>query len=158
MTAFLPLIFILQFLKSAIFLRYHIYVGLLILLYWNYFQNPCNRIFVFDRMQYQDIVKFNPEHIFYFPLAVNVRQKQQVLSSAVPKLRYQFSSDISFVGSLYTEKCPFDNLTSPSYYLSGYLERIIESQLQIYGYYFIDEVLSDNLVKEFKAQMPNFYT
>jgi len=109
-------------------------------------------------MQYQDIVKFNPEHIFYFPLAVNVRQKQQVLSSAVPKLRYQFSSDISFVGSLYTEKCPFDNLTSPSYYLSGYLERIIESQLQIYGYYFIDEVLSDNLVKEFKAQMPNFYT
>ena len=121
-------------------------------------QNPCNRIFVFDRMQYQDIVKFNPEHIFYFPLAVNVRQKQQVISSATPKLKNQFSSDISFVGSLYTEKCPFDNLTSPSDYLSGYLEGIIESQLQVYGYYFIDEVLSDNLVKEYKAHMPNFYT
>lgn len=120
--------------------------------------NPCNRIFVFDRMQYQDIVKFNPEHIFYFPLAVNVRQKQQIISSAAPKLRNQFSSDISFVGSLYTEKCPFDNLTAPSDYLSGYLEGIIESQLQVYGYYFIDEVLSDNLVKEFKAHMPNFYT
>ena len=121
-------------------------------------QNPCNRIFVFDRMQYRDIVQFNPEHIFYFPLAVNIKQKQQAISNATANIRNHYTSDISFVGSLYTEKCPYDNLTDPSDYLTGYLEGLIESQLRVYGYYFIDEVLSDTAVQEFKTHLPGFYT
>lgn len=121
-------------------------------------QNPCNRIFVFDHMQYQDIAQYNPGHIFYFPLAVNIKQKQSIIKNSTPDVRKRYSADISFVGSLYTEKCPYNNLATPSEYLRGYLKGLIESQLQIYGYYFIDEIITDAVVKEFKACMPDFYT
>lgn len=120
-------------------------------------QNPCNRVFLFDRAQYNEIAPLNPGHIFHFPLAANITQKQQVVRNASASQRQRFSADISFVGSLYTEKSPFDKLQDPSPYLSGYLNGLIEAQLKIYGYYFIDEVLEDSIVEDFKKHMPGFY-
>ena len=101
-------------------------------------QNPYNRIFVFDYMQYQDIKQYNPDHVYHFPLAVNVKQKQNTIKQANFNQRKRFSSDISFVGSLYSEKCLFDKLKNPPDYLAGYLDGLIEAQLRVYGYYFID--------------------
>lgn len=72
-------------------------------------EHPCNRIFLFDRAQYNEILPLNPDHVFHLPLAVNIASKQQVIQSASTELHNHFSSDISFVGSLYTEKCPYDN-------------------------------------------------
>ncbi|WP_075721662.1 CgeB family protein [Roseburia sp. 499] len=121
-------------------------------------QNPCNRIFLFDRAQYNEIAPLNPGHVFHFPLAVNVKAKQQVVKNASAAERKRFSSDISFVGSLYTEKCPYDKLTNPPEYLSGYLNGIIESQLKVYGYFFVEDLLTDEIVQSFKACLPGFYT
>ena len=45
-------------------------------------QNPCNRIFLFDRAQYDEISPLNPGHVFHFPLAVNVKGKKQVIQAA----------------------------------------------------------------------------
>ena len=42
-------------------------------------QNPCNRIFLFDKEQYREIEPLNPGHVFHFPLAANVKQKQGVI-------------------------------------------------------------------------------
>lgn len=120
-------------------------------------QNPCNRVFLFDRAQYQEIAPLNPACIFHFPLAVNIKGKQQVISKASASMRTHFSADCSFVGSLYTEKCPYDKLLNVPAYLKGYLEGLIEAQLKVYGYYFIDEVLSEQIVSDFKAHMPHFY-
>lgn len=121
-------------------------------------QNPCNRIFLFDYAQYQDIAPFNPECVFYFPLAVNIKGKQQAIQNASSAMRTAFQSDISFVGSLYTEKCAYDKLTNPPEYLSGYLNGIMEAQLLIYGYYFIEELLTDDICGLFKKHLPNYYT
>lgn len=121
-------------------------------------KNDCNRIFLFDRAQYDDIAPFNPGHIFHLPLAVNITQKQIVIHSANFRERQKFSSDISFVGSLYTEKCPYDKLTDPPDYLSGYLNGLLEAQLRIYGGYLIEELLTDEIVEEFKQHLPGFYT
>lgn len=120
-------------------------------------KNPCNRIFVFDRAQYNEIYNFNPQNIFYFPLAVNIKQKQESIKKAPIKQRNRFTAEISFVGSLYSEKCPYDKLKNVPDYLNGYLDGIIESQLQIYGYYFVDELLSDSIVSDFKNHLPGFY-
>ena len=119
--------------------------------------NPCNRIFLFDKEQYREIEPLNPGHVFHFPLAVNIVQKQQVIKKASSKERKTFSSDISFVGSLYTEKSPYDKLKNPSEYLSGYLNGIMDAQLKIYGYYLVEEVLPDAIIEEFKNHMPGFY-
>lgn len=120
--------------------------------------NDCNRIFLFDREQYNDIEPFNPNHVFHLPLAVNVSQKQSVIHSANFQEHQKFSSDVSFIGSLYTEKCPYDKLTNPPNYLLGYLNGLMEAQLRIYGGYIIEELLTDEIVDEFKKHLPGFYT
>lgn len=121
-------------------------------------QNPCNRIFLFDRAQYDEISPLNPGHVFHFPLAVNVKTKQQVIQAASSTDIERFSADISFVGSLYTEKCPYDNLVNPPEYLLGYLNGLIEAQLRVYGYFFLEDLLTDEIVAAFKAHLPGFYT
>lgn len=120
-------------------------------------QNSCNRIFLFDREQYNEISPLNPGHVFHFPLAVNVASKQQVIKNADMDTLNRFSSDVSFVGSLYSEKNPYDKLTGISDYTAGYLDALLNSQLNIYGYYFIEEALTPNIVDDFKSHMPNFY-
>lgn len=120
-------------------------------------QNPWNRVFLFDREQYLEIASFNPECIFHFPLAVNITGKQNVVQKASHAMRAKFASDCSFVGSLYTEKCPYDDLSNPPDFLRGYLDGIIEAQIKVYGYNFIDEILPDKIIKDFKTHVPDFY-
>lgn len=121
-------------------------------------QHPCNRIFLFDRMQYEEIAPLNPGNVFHFPLAVNVTDKQAVIQNASASDLKKFSSQVSFVGSLYTEKCPYDRLNNPPAYLTGYLNGLMEAQLKVYGYYFIEELLPDAIIEEFKSHMDHFYT
>lgn len=119
---------------------------------------PYNRIFLFDKAQYNEIAPLNPGHVFHLPLAVNVAQKQDAVHSADIHKRQKFSSDISFVGSLYTEKCPYDKLTDPPDYLSGYLDGLMEAQVRIYGAYIIEDLLTDEIVSEFRKHLPGFYS
>lgn len=121
-------------------------------------QHSCNRIFLFDRAQFDEIAPLNPANVFHLPLAVNVADKQKVIQNASSADIGRFSSSVSFVGSLYTEKCPYDRLSSTPDYLTGYLNGLMEAQLRVYGYYFIEDLLPDSIIEDFKAHMKNFYT
>lgn len=118
--------------------------------------NEYNRIFLFDYQQYQDLLPYNSNHIFYLPLATDTLYWDKIIcysnQSAEP-----YKSNISFVGSLYTEKCPYDNITNPSSYLSGYLEGIMKAQEKVYGYFFLDELLPEPIIQEFISCMPDYY-
>lgn len=120
-------------------------------------QNECNYVFLFDKEQYNEIAPLNPGHIFHFPLAVNISSKQNIIKQATDKSLSKFHSDVSFVGSLYTEKNPYDKLDGISEYTKGYLDGMLESQLNIYGYYFIEDQLPQNIIDDFKLHMPNYY-
>lgn len=120
-------------------------------------QNPCNRIFLFDREQWREIAPLNPDCVFYFPLAANVSAKQSVINNTSSILRKKFSSDISFVGSLYTEKSPYDRIKNLSPKTEGFLNGIMNAQEKIYGYYFIEELLTDEVIQEFKTCLPDYY-
>lgn len=126
-------------------------------LYTASIQNSCNRIFIFDREQFNNISPFNPDCIFHFPLAVNIAQKQAAISNASDDDKHKHTSDVSFVGSLYTEKCPYDKLENLPDYVNGYLNGIMNAQLKIYGAYIIDDVLTDDIISQFKTHMPGFY-
>ncbi|MEG1946236.1 MAG: DUF3880 domain-containing protein [Lachnospiraceae bacterium] len=127
-------------------------------LYSNTLKNPWNRVFLFDQDQYRTFSPINPSCIFHMPLASNPKRWNQVIQSVPKQLQAQYQHDIAFVGSLYTEKCPYDRLTQASDYLIGYLTGLMEAQLKIYGYYFLEEVLPDSVVDEFKSHLPGFYT
>lgn len=121
-------------------------------------QNPWNRIFIFDRAIYEEIAPLNPDCIFHLPLATNVVQKSELIGSASPETQNRYSASVSFIGSLYTEKCAYDRLdTTVSPYVAGYLKGLMEAQLKVYGYYFIEELLPDKIVTEFTNHFPNFY-
>lgn len=124
-------------------------------LYSKSITNSCNYIFLFDQCQYQDIAPLNPGHIYYLPLATDPDYMQSVVKKN--NSRDTYASKFAFVGSLYTEKCPYDNLINPPAHLSGFLDGLMEAQLKVYGYYFVEEVLSDAITAEFKAYMPDFY-
>lgn len=125
-------------------------------LYSDTIQNPYNYIFLFDRMQYADIAPLNPGHIFYLPLATDASYWQSVIGNITNPTTYV--NDISFVGSLYTEKCPYDKLKHPSESLAGYLDGILNAQVKIYGYDLIPELLTPSLMEEFKACMPDYFS
>lgn len=118
---------------------------------------PWNRIFVFDREQYREIVSHNPENVFHFPLAVNVKEKQEVIRNASTFVRRKFQSDVSFVGSLYSEKCPYDKFQSENAYVKGYVDALMEAQRKVYGYYFVEEALTEEIIEEFRNHLPGFY-
>lgn len=126
-------------------------------LYSNSITNPWNRIFLFDKALYKEFAPFNPECIFHIPLATNVKRWDNVLANTSASQRQKYSSKISFVGSLYTEKCPYDNLKFPSGYDHGFLEGICRAQEKLYGYFFLAEVLNDKLVEDIVQISPTFY-
>lgn len=127
-------------------------------LYSDSLKNPWNRIFLFDKAQYDEFHPKNPDCIFHLPLASNPDRWRKVLQAAPPADCQKYTGTISFVGSLYTEKCPYDRLTGASDYLRGYLEGIMEAQSRVYGCYFLEELLPDSIVESFRACLPDFYT
>lgn len=127
-------------------------------LYSNSIRNPWNRIFLFDRTQYEEFSPQNPSGIFHLPLASNPARWESAISNATSTQIAHYTSDISFVGSLYTEKSSYTRLINAPDYLVGYLDGIMSAQQKIYGYYFLEEVLPDTVVADFKNHFPGFYT
>ncbi|MCM1133986.1 MAG: glycosyltransferase [Clostridium sp.] len=108
-------------------------------------RNKCNRIFLFDYMQYQKFYPKNPEGIFYLPLASNTNRWEQALSSVSQKERELYDCDISFVGSLYKEKSPLQSL-SLSNFDRGLADGIIEAQLKVPGCSLLEEAPPNSLL------------
>lgn len=61
--------------------------------------NPCNRIFLFDRQQVKQVKETGASHVYHMPLAANVSRIDRIVTE--PEEEVRFGSDISFVGSLY---------------------------------------------------------
>ncbi len=113
-------------------------------------QNGNNRIFLFDRAQYELFSPYNKECIFHLPLASAVDRFDKVISSISDLDRKRFTSDISFVGSTYREKDNYEDLGKLSDYVQGYVEALISSSFGIYGYYSVKEALNEQVVSEIK--------
>lgn len=115
--------------------------------------NPCNKVFLFDRQLYNDFHHINPDGIFHIPLATNVRDNYATATMASAADRARFSSDISFIGSLYSEKCLYNQITLPEK-IRGYVDGLIEAQLLVYGYNFIEECVTPELIEAFCKVRP----
>lgn len=120
-------------------------------------QNPCNRIFTFDRKQYEDLTRYNPSGIYHLPLGTNVNRWNEVINSITDKDVQKYGGDISFVGSLYTEKDPYLEISDPSDYLKGFTEGLFQFQKQIQGYNLIEKSLTPGIVSELKKKVPSAF-
>lgn len=116
--------------------------------------NSCNYVFVFDHMMYEDLKCREINTVYYSPLAVNVKRLSKLNTNIGNK---RFESDIAFVGSLYNEEHTlYDRLLEKlkNEYIHGYLEGILEAQINIYGYNFLQDCITEEIYKELYHAMP----
>ena len=119
-----------------------------------------NHIYVFDKEQYSEFVRNNINTVHYMPLAANpVRlrkliedNKQQILFK---NSRFYNQTDIAFVGALYDEEHTFyRRLESISDYTRGFLEGIIATQKQVFGYNFVRELMREDIMDDMSKDIP----
>ena len=118
-------------------------------LYSDTIRNPWNRIFLFDRSQYEKFHPMNPDCIFYLPLACDYEAWNSIRLTDEDHRRYD--CDISFIGSTYEEKCKYNRIEHLPDYIRGYVDGLIRAQLNVYGYNFIEDSLTDDFCRQFKA-------
>lgn len=119
-------------------------------LYSSALKNSVNRIFLFDRMQYSRFYPVSPENIFYMPLATQPMSEKE-MQEITRKEHQLYDSEICFIGSLYNEKDKrFHELTKLPDYWKGYIQGIAEAQLNVFGYNFIADSLTDQDVTELR--------
>lgn len=109
----------------------------------DYFPYDTNYIFLFDRIEATQYQTEGFDHVFHLPLAVNTERLTSL--TFTPKQIASYQADVSFVGQLYDS--PLDTLLfSTNSYVKGYIEGILQAQMRIYGCYFIDELITDELL------------
>jgi len=111
-----------------------------------------NYVFLFDRIQAASYQKKGYSQVYHLPLAVNTDRLDNLLITAEDIASY--SSDISFVGNLYQSTYPYLS-ASMSDYTRGFLDALVEMQLQLYGQYLLDDKISEKLIQSINADFCN---
>ena len=56
-------------------------------------RNAYNRVFLFDRTQYERIAKYNPTGVFYLPLGTNVERLDKTINTISEEDRKKYNID-----------------------------------------------------------------
>ena len=116
--------------------------------------HPCNTIYVFDKAVYQEFHKAGIPTVHYLPMAANTERLDALTSQAAPAEGRRFLYDISFIGSLYTEKHNFfERMENLSDYTKGYLDALMSAQMNVQGYNFIQETISP-IIEDLYRSLP----
>lgn len=121
-------------------------------LYSKTMEYPHNRLFLFDKLQLAKFGHRNPGNCFHTLLACDIEHFDNVTVSSTDMKKY--GTDVSFVGSLYSEKNSYDDIADklPAY-MRGYVEGLCSAQQNVYGYNFIEDALSDQWVSNFVSSV-----
>lgn len=116
--------------------------------------NTCNYIFLFDYAMYAELKDAGINTVYYLPLAINERRMDRLQNTKEKQSKYH--SDISFVGSLYTEPKHriYDKFQNIAPYARGYLDGLLQAQLHVQGYNFLQEMLTPEIVTEMQKAYP----
>lgn len=116
--------------------------------------NPCNYIFLFDYAMYQDLKINGIDTVYYLPLGVNEKRLQGLKNT--PELQHRYGGDISFVGSLYSEQKHnlYDRFQNMLPYNRGYLDGLMRAQVEVQGYNFLKEMLTEEIIADMEKAYP----
>lgn len=114
-----------------------------------------NRVFLFDRHEYEKFRQGGLTNVFYQVLPGSPAAMRAVWEAPVPAGK-NYGADVSFVGSLYNEDHNFlDRVTAKGdRYLNGYLRGVIESQKKVWGLHFTEEVLTEDILRRLEKCVP----
>ncbi len=109
---------------------------------------PCNYAFMYDREQVNEYRNKGFDNVYHLPLAVNVKRLDSMYLSAAQRKKY--GAQVSFVGNLYDSQM-MNILGIMDDYHKGFLEAVMKAQSRIYGYYLVDDVLTDALMDDINS-------
>lgn len=106
--------------------------------------HSCNYIFTFDKTNYLEFRQMGVEHIWYLPLAAEVERMDYMIADSQQK----YEGDVTFVGNLY-ERNTYNQLQHrlPEY-LKGYLDAVMEAQMNISGANIISPLLTSDILEQ----------
>jgi len=131
---------------------------------WVY-DNPCmdlydvtisyetNRVFVFDSFECEKLNILGIKNVYYMPLAVEADFYDDIIKNCSDNSKYL--CDIAFVGATKNENSDFlkriDQLPD---YVKGYLDAVINAQKAVYGYNFVEKIVTDDIYSEIDKVYP----
>jgi len=128
-----------------------------VLLYSYTIINPCNYVFIFDKAMYLELKNEGINTVYYAPLCANVERLDAMAGDTTRKDLSRFSGDIAFVGSMYNEDHNlYDRMVAKglSEFSKGYLDAVMDAQMKVYGYFFMQDMLSGQVLKDMVETMP----
>ena len=105
--------------------------------------NPVNLIYVFDLFSKIEFEAMNV-NVHYLPLCAPVDRLDKITQNCNP----EFTSDISFIGSMYNKNSYDEVYEHLPDYLKGYFDATIKMQSNVYGEYMLDDILDAKTVAE----------
>ena len=126
-----------------------VYDSPFVMLYSYTIINDNNYVFLFDRQEYTKLRNMGISTVYYMPLPVNATIIDHLLNKEYD--HEKLSAEVSFVGALYHEDHDFfAKLNGISDYTKGFLDGLMNAQLKISGYNFIEELLPKEVVNDIK--------
>lgn len=109
-----------------------------------YLKYPTTHVFLFDSDDAEHYKRAGIKQAYYMPLAVNLEYFEGIVTTKEDREKYR--ADISFVGSLYDTSLPqaMGYLTD---YQKGYLNALMDNQIDVYGHSFFPEILSQKFME-----------
>lgn len=105
---------------------------------------PVNHVFMFDRIQVKKYRDLGFDNVNHMPLAVNCRRLDAAKLSG--KDIDDYGADVSFVGRMY-ESMYSKFAQYMDEYCKGYIDAVIAAQSKVYGYYMVDDMLNEGIMK-----------
>ncbi len=124
-------------------------------IYSDTIRNSCNRIFLFDRVQYDSVKDENPAGIRYMPLGAEADR----LSELPYPDAYEYP--VSFIGSLYNEKDKYALLKENGKLSADacrHMDELVSKQLKVPGLDIVENGLTKEDIEALKTADPSFYS
>ncbi len=113
---------------------------------------PTTHFFVFDRMDYEKYRKKGFTNVYHLPLGINTTRLSTMQASKEDDKK--FGCDVSLLGQIYESTLP-QLLLPLSDYLKGYIQAIMQAQMSVYGSLFLEDVLTDELLRQINLTYQN---
>ncbi len=123
-----------------------------LLLYSKHIKYETTTVYVFDKTLCKRLNESGIKNVYFMPMAAPAKYYDSIPAGQMES----FQAEISFVGSLYTEENQnfYKNLDGVNAYTHGYLEALIQAQKNIYGSFFLEELLNEPVTEELKRVYP----
>jgi len=114
-----------------------------------------NRIFVFDLVQYKELLKRGLVNVWYQPICADIDSFDETISHDAGASRLTYGSDVAFVGNLYSDinHSLYDRISYLPPYTKGYLEALMKAQRKMWGVDLLGEAISGRVWKELKENV-----